>query len=123
MPRHRVATAGGSGATAAARGGALSRRGGESRNLQDSGELPQTDRRARCGDNRAATPSRIRSRRGGAVGELEHLAVRQRRDLAEFLKEHPLPVPGRVTRDALFSGTVHFAQVTFHTSGGDKVAG
>lgn len=41
--------------------------------------------------------------------------------LAEFLKKHPLPVLGRVARDALFNGTVHFAQVTFHTSGGDKV--
>ena len=31
------------------------------------------------------------------------------------------PTPGRDARDALFSGTVHFAQITFHTSSGDKV--
>jgi hypothetical protein len=41
--------------------------------------------------------------------------------VAEFLRKNKLPVPGRIARDALFSGTVHFAQVTFHTSGGNLV--
>ena len=30
-------------------------------------------------------------------------------------------MPGRAARDALFSGTIHFAQVTFHTNSGDFV--
>lgn len=41
--------------------------------------------------------------------------------VVEFLKTHRLPVPARGARDALFSGTVHFAQVTFNTSGGPLV--
>ena len=41
--------------------------------------------------------------------------------VAEVLRTSRPPVPGRASRDALFSGTIHFAQVTFHTSGGDKV--
>jgi hypothetical protein len=41
--------------------------------------------------------------------------------VAEVIRETPLPVPGRAARDALFSGTVYFAQVTFQTSGGNIV--
>jgi hypothetical protein len=39
--------------------------------------------------------------------------------LATFLKENKLPVPGKNARDPLFSGTIHFAQITFSTSGGN----
>src|SRR5262249_11786693 len=41
--------------------------------------------------------------------------------VAEVLRTNPPPVPGRAARDALFSGTIHFAQVTFSTPGGDLV--
>jgi len=41
--------------------------------------------------------------------------------VADFLRQNPLPVPGRAARDALFSGTIHFARVTFQTSGGNVV--
>ena len=41
--------------------------------------------------------------------------------VAEFLRTHQLPMPSRGARDALFSGTVHFAQVTFDTNGGSLV--
>ncbi len=41
--------------------------------------------------------------------------------IAEVLRAHPLPKLRLPARDALFSGTVHFAQVTFKTSGGDRV--
>src|SRR5215831_16187944 len=41
--------------------------------------------------------------------------------VAEVLRTSRPPVPGRVSRDALFSGTIHFAQVTFQTSGGNRV--
>src|SRR5215470_1797572 len=41
--------------------------------------------------------------------------------VAETLRKHPLPSGGQPARDALFQGTVHFAQLTFHTSTGDKV--
>jgi hypothetical protein len=41
--------------------------------------------------------------------------------VSEFLKTHKMPVPGRNARDPLFSGTVHFAQVTFQTNGGNLV--
>jgi hypothetical protein len=41
--------------------------------------------------------------------------------VADVLRAHRPPEPGRSARDALFSGTVHFAQITFHTSSGDKV--
>jgi hypothetical protein len=37
------------------------------------------------------------------------------------LRTSPPPVPGRAARDALFSGTIHFVQVTFQTSGGGHV--
>jgi hypothetical protein len=47
--------------------------------------------------------------------------LNRRKAVAETLEKHPLPALGRPARDALFSGTVHFAQVTFHTSGGDKL--
>jgi hypothetical protein len=41
--------------------------------------------------------------------------------VAGFLRENKLPLPRRNARDALFSGTVYFAQVTFRTSGGNLV--
>ncbi len=41
--------------------------------------------------------------------------------VAEFLRTNTLPAPGRSVRDALFTGTVFFAQVTFRTSGGNLV--
>ena len=41
--------------------------------------------------------------------------------LAQFLRQNPLPVPARHVSGALFSGTVHFAQVTFQTSNGNVV--
>ena len=41
--------------------------------------------------------------------------------VAEVLRKSPPPVPGRASRDALFSGTIHFAQITFATSGGNLV--
>ena len=41
--------------------------------------------------------------------------------VAACLRENKLPLPGRATRDALFSGTVFFAQVTFQTNGGNLV--
>lgn len=43
-------------------------------------------------------------------------------ELASFLQSNPLPLPNRLpAREALFSGTVYFAQVTFNTSTGVKV--
>ncbi len=39
--------------------------------------------------------------------------------VADFLRKNTLPVPAKNARDALFSGTVHFAQVTFRTSKGN----
>ncbi len=47
--------------------------------------------------------------------------LRRHPAVAEFLRNNRLPVPARAARDDLFSGTVHFAQVTFHTSAGDRV--
>jgi hypothetical protein len=41
--------------------------------------------------------------------------------VADVLRTHRPPVPGPVARDALFSGTIHFAQVTFQISGSDLV--
>ena len=41
--------------------------------------------------------------------------------VAEVLRTNPPPTPGRTARDPLFSGTIHFAQVTFATPGGDLV--
>jgi hypothetical protein len=43
------------------------------------------------------------------------------KSLATFLKENTLPVPGKNARDPLFSGTIHFAQITFVTSGGSLI--
>jgi hypothetical protein len=44
------------------------------------------------------------------------------KEVADFLREQRLTVPTRKdARDALFSGTIHFAQVTFQTSGGNIV--
>jgi hypothetical protein len=42
-------------------------------------------------------------------------------DLSNLLKRQKFPAPRRVSRDALFSGTIHFALVTFNTSGGPIV--
>jgi hypothetical protein len=41
--------------------------------------------------------------------------------LAEFLRQNRPPLPGTAATDALFSGTIYFAQVTFKTNGGDLV--
>lgn len=41
--------------------------------------------------------------------------------VAEFVKTHRIPLPGRTARAALFQGTVHFAQVTFTVGGSNLV--
>ena len=41
--------------------------------------------------------------------------------VAEFLRTHPLPMPSHGAHDALFSGTVYFAQVTFRSRRRDRV--
>jgi len=48
-------------------------------------------------------------------------ALRRHKAVADVLRAHPLPKPRPPARDALFSGTIHFAQITFKTSAGDKV--
>jgi hypothetical protein len=45
--------------------------------------------------------------------------LRAHETLAAFMKENMLPVPGKNARDPLFRGTIHFAQITFQTSGGN----
>lgn len=45
--------------------------------------------------------------------------IRVHEALATFMKENTLPVPGKNARDPLFHGTIHFAQITFQTSGGN----
>lgn len=47
--------------------------------------------------------------------------LRRYSGLSDLIREHPLPRPGQKGRDALFSGTIYFCQVTFQTSSGDKV--
>ena len=47
--------------------------------------------------------------------------LKRHQSVADFLKENKLPLPGRNARDALFSGTVYFAQVTFQTNAGNLV--
>jgi hypothetical protein len=47
--------------------------------------------------------------------------LNRHKHVADFLRENRLPIPGRGSRDALFSGTIHFAQITFQTSGGNLV--
>ena len=47
--------------------------------------------------------------------------LRRHQAVADFLKENALPRPGNNARDALFSGTIHFVQITFQTSGGNIV--
>ena len=42
-------------------------------------------------------------------------------DVANFLKTHRVPPPDRNVRGPLFSGTIHFAQVTFITNSGNRV--
>jgi hypothetical protein len=39
--------------------------------------------------------------------------------IADAIRRHPAPIPGQAALDPLFSGTIHFARVTFKTSGGD----
>jgi hypothetical protein len=39
--------------------------------------------------------------------------------LVACLKENTLLTPGTSARDPLFNGTIYFAQITFHTSGGN----
>jgi hypothetical protein len=41
--------------------------------------------------------------------------------VAAFVRENRLPLPSRTPRDGLFSGTIYFVKVTFHTPGGDVV--
>lgn len=47
--------------------------------------------------------------------------LNRHKELADFLKGHPIPVPKRTARAALFNGTLHFAQVTFNTGSGNLV--
>src|SRR5215471_3132235 len=47
--------------------------------------------------------------------------LRRHKAVADVLRAHPLPKPRPPARDALFSGAIHFAQITFKTSTGDKV--
>jgi hypothetical protein len=47
--------------------------------------------------------------------------LRRHPAVAELLRTQRPPLPGRNARDALFNGTIHFAQVTFHTNSGDFV--
>jgi hypothetical protein len=48
-------------------------------------------------------------------------ALSRLEDVADFLRTSRLPVPAGQVGGARFSGTVHFAQVTFQTSGGNRV--
>ena len=41
--------------------------------------------------------------------------------VSALVRKSPLPVAGSAVRDALFSGTIHFAQVTFQAPGGNLV--
>jgi hypothetical protein len=41
--------------------------------------------------------------------------------VAAALRKRRPPTPGRAARDALFNGTIHFAQITFQTPGGNFV--
>lgn len=43
------------------------------------------------------------------------------KSLSTFLKENKLALPGKNARDPLFSGTIHFVQVTFQTNGGNLI--
>jgi hypothetical protein len=47
--------------------------------------------------------------------------LRRHKDIADVLKKHPIPLPGRTARAPLFNGVLHFAQVTFTTGGGNLV--
>ena len=47
--------------------------------------------------------------------------LNRHKPVVDFLRTNRLPVPGKGARDALFSGTIHFAQITFQTSGGNLV--
>jgi hypothetical protein len=48
-------------------------------------------------------------------------ALNRHKDVAETLRQKSPPQPQRNARDALFSGTIHFAQVTFRTPSGSFV--
>src|SRR5450755_1808232 len=47
--------------------------------------------------------------------------LNRHKHVAAVLRTNPPPVPTRNARDALFSGTIHFAQVTFQTPAGNLV--
>lgn len=46
--------------------------------------------------------------------------LNRHKQVADVIRKHPAPFPHLEPRDPLFSGTVHFAQITFHTSAGDQ---
>src|SRR5713101_326944 len=48
-------------------------------------------------------------------------ALRRHKAVADVLRAHPLSKLRLPARDALFSGTIHFAQISFGTSSGNKV--
>src|SRR5689334_7981034 len=48
-------------------------------------------------------------------------ALRRHPAIADVLRAHPMPKVRPPQRVALFSGTIHFAQITFYTSGGTQV--
>lgn len=48
-------------------------------------------------------------------------ALRRHKAVATVLRAHPMPTARLPDRDALFSGTIHFAQITFNTSAGAAV--
>jgi hypothetical protein len=48
---------------------------------------------------------------------LDASALTRHPQVAEFARQTRLPVPGPRARDASFSGTIHFAQITFQTPG------
>jgi hypothetical protein len=47
--------------------------------------------------------------------------LNRHKQVAAVLRQSPAPLPGRNARDALFSGTVYFAQVTFQSPSGTFV--
>ncbi len=50
----------------------------------------------------------------------DSLALRRHPEVAEYLRNHHVPPPGAHVGDPLFSGTVHFALVTYRTKRGDR---
>jgi hypothetical protein len=47
--------------------------------------------------------------------------LRRHQAVADFMRKKPIPGPGTGVSGALFNGTLHFVQVTFHTPGHDFV--